>query len=67
MALGGALGLVLVTRNAAVLFMTGVSQEDIHLGFTCPAWHHRTFTLVVRGSRGTYGTGWRAWAGFGCS
>ena len=27
------------------------------------AWHKLTSTVVLRGRRGTYGTGWRAWAG----
>jgi len=26
---------------------------------------HLTSTFVLRGRRGAYGTGWRAWAGFG--
>ena len=33
--------------------------------FEWQAWHLVTSTLVSRGRRGTYGTGWRAWAGFG--
>ena len=27
------------------------------------AWHNLTSTFVLRGRRGTHGTGWRAWAG----
>ena len=37
----------------------GVALGDIHL----QAWHSETFTFVLRGRRGTYGTGWRAWTG----
>ena len=63
MALGGALGPDLVARDAAALCVAGV-LGDIHLRFTWQAWHHLTFTLVLRGRRGTRGTGWRAWARF---
>ena len=28
------------------------------------AWHNLTSTVVLRGRRGTHGTGWRAWSGF---
>ena len=63
-ALGGALGLVLVARDAVVLCVAGVAQCHIHLRFTWQAWRNVTFTFVLRGRRGTYGTGWRAWAGF---
>ena len=64
MALGGALGLVLVAREAAALYVAGVALGDIYVCFTWQAWHHLTFTLVLRGRRGTHGTGWRAWARF---
>ena len=37
----------------------GVALGDIHL----QACHSETFTLVLQGRRGTYGTGWRAWTG----
>ena len=37
---------------------------DIHLDFTWQAWHNRTSTVVLRGRRGTDGTGWRAWSWF---
>ena len=30
-----------------------------------PAWHNLTSTVVLRGRRGTYGTGWRAWTWLG--
>ena len=63
MALGGALGPDLVARDAAALCVAGV-LGDIHLRLTWQAWHHLTFTLVLRGRRGTRGTGWRAWARF---
>ena len=64
MALGGALGPVFVARDAAALCVAGVALGDIHLRFTWQAWHHLTFTLVLRGRHGTHGTGWRAWARF---
>ena len=43
----------------------GVAQPDIHLRFTWQAWHKLTSTVVLRGRRGTDGTGWRAWTGLG--
>ena len=64
MALGGALVLVLVARDAAALCVAGVSLGDIYVRFTWQAWRNVTSTFVLRGRRGTYGTGWRAWAGF---
>ena len=45
--------------------LAGVGQPDIHLGFTWQAWHKVTSTVVLRGRRGTDGTGWRAWSGLG--
>ena len=53
MALAGALGLVLVARDAAALCVAGVAQDDIYLGFTWHAWYNLTSTFVLRGSRGT--------------
>ena len=50
-------------RGAAPLCVAGVAQPDIHLRFTWQAWHDLTSTVVLRGRRGTYGTGWRPWAG----
>ena len=50
-------------RGAAPLCVAGVAQSDIHLRFTWQAWHNLTSTVVLRGRRGTYGTGWRPWAG----
>ena len=44
--------------------MAGVALGDIHLDFTWQAWHNLTSTVVLRGRRGTDGTGWRAWTGF---
>ena len=44
--------------------MAGVALGDIHLDITWQAWHKLTATVVLRGRRGTYGTGWRAWSGF---
>ena len=44
-------------RGAAPLCVAGVAQPDIHLRFTWQAWHNLTSTVVLRGRRGTYGTG----------
>ena len=65
MVLGGALGPGLGACDAAPLCVAGVAQPEIHLRFTWQAWHKRTSTVVLRGRRGTYGTGWRPWAGIG--
>ena len=68
MALGGVLGSVLVagdTGDSAALCVAGVALGDIHLRFTWQARHLATSTFVLRGGRGTFGTGWRAWVGFG--
>ena len=62
MALGGALGPGFVARDAAAVCVAGVALGGIHLRFTWQAWHNLTSTVVLRGRRGTYGTGWRAWA-----
>jgi len=64
MALGGALGLVLVAPDAAALCVAGVVLGDIDVRFTWQARHNLTSTFVLHGRCGTYGTGWRAWAGF---
>ena len=61
MTLGGALGLGLVARDAAALCVEGVAQCQIHVRFAWQAWHKLTSTIVLRGRRGTDGTGWRAW------
>ena len=58
MVLGGALGPGFGARGAAPLC---VAQPDIHLRFTWQA-HKLTSTVVLRGRRATYGTGWRPWA-----
>ena len=68
MALGGALGPGLGGRDAcdaAALCVAGVALGDIHLRFAWQAWHKLTSTVVLRGRRGTHGTGWRAWTGLG--
>ena len=44
---------IVLRHTPSYTLSAGVAQGDIHLGF------------VLRGRRGTYGTGWRAWAGFG--
>ena len=61
MVLGGALGLGLGARDVCV---AGVALGDIHLDITWQGWHELTATVVLRGRRGTYGTGWRAWSWF---
>ena len=53
MALGGALGLGLVARDAAALCVAGVAQTHIYHGFAWQAWHKLTSTVVLRGRRGT--------------
>ena len=35
--------------------------------FQVQAWRNVTSTFVLRGRRGIYGTGWHAWARFGCA
>ena len=52
----------LVARDAAALCVASVALGDIHLCFTWQAWQNLTSTVVLRGRRGTHGTGWRAWA-----
>ena len=53
-----------VACDAAALCVAGVALGDIHLRFTRQAWHKLASTVVLRGRRGTHGTGWRAWSGF---
>ena len=64
MVLGGALGSVLVAGDAAALCLAGVALGDIYLCLAWQAWHLVTSAFVLRGRRGAYGTGWRAWVGF---
>ena len=47
--------------------VAGVAQTHIHRPFTWQAWHNLTSTVVLRGRRGTHGTGWRAWTWFRCA
>ena len=47
----------LVGGDAAVLCVAGVALGDIHLRFAWQVWHLVTSTFVLRGRRGTYGTG----------
>ena len=54
---GGALGPVLFAGDAAALCLAGVALGGIHLRFTWQEWHLAASTLVLRGRRGTYGTG----------
>ena len=53
-----------VARDAAAVRVAGVVLGDIHLHFSWPVWHKLTSTVVLRGRRGAYGIGWRAWSGF---
>ena len=53
----------LVADDAAALCVAGVAQPHIHLRFAWQAWRNLTSTFVLRGRRGTHGTGWRTWAG----
>ena len=62
MVLGGALGPGLGGRDAAAFCVAGVALGDIHFRFAWQAWHKLPSTVVLRGRRGTYGTGWRPWA-----
>ena len=64
MALGGALGPVLVAGDAAAFCVAGVALGDIYLRFVWQVWHV-TATFVLPGRCATYGTGRRAWARFG--
>ena len=51
LALGGAVGSVLVAGDAAALCVAGVALGDIHLRFAWQAWHLVTSTFVLRGKR----------------
>ena len=66
MALGGALGLCLVALDAAALCVAGAAQTHIYRRFAWQAWHKLTSTVVLCGTHGTDGTGWRAWSWFDC-
>ena len=44
-------------RRPPLFCVAGVALGDIHLRFTWQAWHWETSTFVLRGRRGTYGTG----------
>ena len=67
MALRGALGLGLVARDNAALCVAGAAQTHIYRRLAWQARHklthiYRRFawsTIVLRGSRGSDGTGWR--------
>ena len=62
MALGGALGSVLVAGDAAALCVAGVALGDIHLRIGRQTWHLVTSTVVLRGRRATYGSALGHWA-----
>lgn len=60
MALGGALGLVLIIRNKETIFVPGMPQAEIHIEFTWQAWSWQVWdsvaslrTLLPRGRSGT--------------
>ena len=59
-----ALGLGLVARDAAAFCVAGAAQTHIYRRFAWQVWHKLTSTVVLRGRRGTDGTGWRAWSWF---
>ena len=65
MTLGGALGLGLGARDAATFCAAGAAQTHIYRRFAWQAWRKLTFTVVLYGSCGTDGFGWRAWTWFG--
>ena len=48
MALGGALGLGLVARDAAALCVAGAVQTHIYRRLAWQAWHKLTSTIVLR-------------------
>ena len=52
-------------RDTAAFCVAGVAQTYIYRHFTWQAWPNLTSTVVLRGRRGTYGTGWRAWTWLG--
>ena len=52
------LGRALVARDAAAFCVAGVALGDIHFRSAWQAWHKLTSTVVLRGRRGTDGTGW---------
>ena len=51
-------------NDAAPFCVASVAQPYIHLRFTWQAWQKMISTVVLRGRRGTDGTGWRAWPWF---
>ena len=53
MALGGALGLGLVARDAAALCVARAAQTHIYRRFAWQAWRKLTSTIVLRGRCGT--------------
>ena len=66
MALGGALGLAWspVTPGTPRHFAWQAWHKLTSTRrFAWQAWHKLTSTVVLRGRRGTHGTGWRAWTG----
>ena len=51
-----------VARDAAAVCVAGVAQTHIYYRFAWQGWHKFTSTIVLRGRRGTDGTGWRTWS-----
>ena len=58
----GRRGTISHPRSFCVAGVAGVELGDIHPGFTWQAWRNLTSTVILRGRRGSHGTGWRAWA-----
>jgi len=56
MALGGALGPVLVAGDVVALCVAGMALGNMYLRFTWQAWHLVTSSFVLRGRHRAYGT-----------
>ena len=48
--------------TSEALCVAGVAQTHIYRRFAWQSWHKLTSTIVLRGRRGTDGSGWRAWS-----
>ena len=64
MALGGALGPDLSPVTPRLFAWQPWYSVTSTFVSRWQAWHKLTSTFVLRGRRGTYGIGWRAWSGF---
>ena len=65
MALRGALGLAWAPVTPRRFAWQAWHKLTSYCRFAWQAWHKLTSTVVLRGRRGTHGTGWRAWTGLG--